>query len=90
MSQLGYIIGKKNLFKTLQEYFNEWKFKHPNPNDFRRVAERVSRIKRENSDTIFKFSLKNFHSTFDYEKGILDDELNKIYKSVLSDFTKAI
>ena len=44
LSQLGYIIGKKNLFKTLQEYFNEWKFKHPRPNDFRRVAERVSGI----------------------------------------------
>ena len=49
-----------------------------------------NRIKRENSDTIFKFSLKNFHSTFDFEKGILDDELNKKNKSLLSDFTKAI
>ena len=37
-----------------------------------------NRIKRENSDTLFKFSLKNFHSTFDLEKGILDAELNKI------------
>ena len=44
LSQLGYIIGEENLFKTLQEYFNEWKFKHPKPNDFRRVAERVSGI----------------------------------------------
>ena len=44
LSQLGYIIGEKNLFKALQEYFNEWKFKHPKPNDFRRVAERVSGI----------------------------------------------
>ena len=26
------------------EYFNDWKFKHPGPNDFRRVAERVSGI----------------------------------------------
>ena len=48
------------------------------------------RIKRENSDTLFKFSLKNFHSSFDLEKGILDPELNKIYKSVLRDFTKVI
>ena len=49
-----------------------------------------NRIKRENSDTLFKFSLKNFHSTFDLEKGILDAELNKVYKSVLRDFTKVI
>ena len=44
LSQLGYIVGEENLFKTLQEYFDEWKFKHPKPNDFRRVAERVSGI----------------------------------------------
>ena len=44
LSQLGYIIGRGNLFKTLQEYYNEWKFKHPRPNDFRRIAERVSGI----------------------------------------------
>ena len=49
-----------------------------------------NRIKRENSETIFKFSLKNFYSTFDLEKGILDAELKKIYKRVLTDFTKAI
>ena len=30
--------------QTLQQYFNEWKFKHPKPNDFRRIAERVSGI----------------------------------------------
>ena len=44
LSQLGYIIGKDYLFKVLKEYFNEWKFRHPRPNDFRRVAERVSGI----------------------------------------------
>ena len=44
LSQLGYIVGEDMLFKTLQEYFNEWKFKHPRPNDFRRIAERVSGI----------------------------------------------
>ena len=49
-----------------------------------------NRIKRENSETLFKFSLKNFHSTFDPEKGILDAELNKAYKRILKDFTKVI
>ena len=44
LAQLGYIIGQKNLKKTLREYFEEFKFKHPVPNDFRRVAERVSGI----------------------------------------------
>ncbi|MBP2831122.1 M1 family metallopeptidase [Aquimarina sp. U1-2] len=44
LSQLGYIIGEENLAKTLRRYFDEWKFKHPTPNDFKRVAEKVSGI----------------------------------------------
>ena len=42
LGQLGYIVGKEKLFDILRAYFNEWSFKHPLPNDFRRVAERVS------------------------------------------------
>ena len=42
LSQLGYIIGEENLSKTLKRYYDEWKFKHPTPNDFIRVAEKVS------------------------------------------------
>ena len=49
-----------------------------------------NRIKRENTETLFKFSLKNFHSTFDFEKGILDAQLNKVYRNVLADFINVI
>jgi len=42
LSQLGYIIGEEALYKTLNRYFKEWAFKHPTPNDFIRVAEKVS------------------------------------------------
>jgi len=44
LSQLGYIIGEDKLSKTLKEYYRMHQFKHPVPNDFRRVAERVSEI----------------------------------------------
>ena len=44
LGQLGYIIGQDKLFETLQTYFDEWKFKHPRPNDLRVIAERVSGI----------------------------------------------
>ena len=44
LSQLGYVIGQENLMKTLQVYYDEWKFQHPNPNDFKRIAEKVSGI----------------------------------------------
>ncbi|MDT8414924.1 MAG: M1 family metallopeptidase [Flavobacteriaceae bacterium] len=42
LHQLGYIIGKENLQKTLRRYYSEFKFKHPTPNDIKRVAEKVS------------------------------------------------
>ncbi|RPG62589.1 MAG: M1 family peptidase [Flavobacteriaceae bacterium TMED220] len=44
LSQLGYIIGKENLNTSLKIYFEEFKFKHPTPRDFIRIAERVSGI----------------------------------------------
>ena len=47
LSQLGYIIGKENLDKTLRRYYEEFKFKHPTPNDFKRVAEKVSDLELE-------------------------------------------
>ena len=47
LSQLGYIIGKENLDKTLKRYYEEFKFKHPTPNDFKRVAEKVSDLELE-------------------------------------------
>ena len=47
LSQLGYIIGKENLNKTLRRYYEEFKFKHPTPNDFKRVAEKVSDLELE-------------------------------------------
>lgn len=42
LSQLGYVIGQENLKKTLKQYFKDWAFKHPTPNAFIRVAEKVS------------------------------------------------
>ena len=42
--QLGHIIGEDNLKKTIKKYFNDFKFKHPTPNDIKRTAEKVSGI----------------------------------------------
>ena len=41
---LGYIIGDSLRDATLVKYYNIWKFKHPNANDFFRVAEKISGI----------------------------------------------
>lgn len=40
--QLSYVIGMSTLEAVLLDYFNQWKFKHPDADDFIRVAERNS------------------------------------------------
>ncbi len=42
LHQLSYIIGQEALDKGLLAYYDKWKFKHPNPNDFMRVMEKES------------------------------------------------
>lgn len=42
LSQLGYIIGQDKLMETIKKYYEDFKFKHPVPNDIKRTAEKVS------------------------------------------------
>jgi hypothetical protein len=42
MEQLGYIVGAKTRDRILLDYYRLWRNKHPNPNDFIRVAENAS------------------------------------------------
>ena len=44
INQLGYIVGDKQRDEILLAYYNQWKFKHPNANDFVRVAEKHTGI----------------------------------------------
>jgi hypothetical protein len=44
---LGYIVGESVRDSILIHYYNTWKFKHPNANDFTRVAEKTSGIQLE-------------------------------------------
>lgn len=39
-AMMEYIVGEKTFAKAFKAYFNTWKLKHPNPNDFRRVIEK--------------------------------------------------
>ncbi len=42
LSQLGYVIGQDKLMESLRNYYEDFKFKHPVPNDIKRAAEKVS------------------------------------------------
>jgi hypothetical protein len=39
---LGYVMGEAKRDELMLNYYNTWKFKHPNANDFMRVAEKTS------------------------------------------------
>lgn len=39
-AMLAYIVGEPEFEKAFRAYFNAWKFKHPNPTDFRRIIEK--------------------------------------------------
>jgi hypothetical protein len=42
LHQLSYIIGQQTFDKAMKRYFNEWIYKHPNPNDLKRIMEKES------------------------------------------------
>ena len=42
LNQLGYVIGDEVLKNGMKKYFNEWKFKHPHPIDFKKIMEKES------------------------------------------------
>ncbi|MEP7259100.1 MAG: M1 family peptidase, partial [Flavitalea sp.] len=44
LSQLGYIVGNETLGKIMLEYYRQWHNKHPNANDFIKVASTVSNM----------------------------------------------
>ena len=44
LAQLGYITGDAVRDRIMLEYYKQWHFKHPNVDDFIRIAERVSNM----------------------------------------------
>ncbi len=69
IAQLGYIIGEEARNKALLRYFNEWKFKHPDLNDFVRVAEKTSGLEL---DWYYDYWV-NSTKTIDYGVGKVEE-----------------
>lgn len=73
MEQLGYIVGARVRDKILLEYYNLWKFKHPNVSDFIRLTEKISDIKLD----WYKEYWINSTKTIDYSVDSLWEENKK-------------
>jgi hypothetical protein len=42
LEQLKYIVGEENFYEGMRRYYEAWKFRHPEPNDFIRIMEKTS------------------------------------------------
>jgi len=62
LQQIKYIVGEKSFKAGMLRYFDEWKFKHPNTNDFIRVMEKESGLELD----WFKEYFINTVHTVDY------------------------
>lgn len=62
LEQLGYIVGAQVRDKILLEYYRQWKYKHPNLNDFLRIAEKQSGMELD----WYKQYFVNSTKTIDY------------------------
>ena len=79
LEQLQYIIGTKALDKTMLRYFDEWAYKHPNPNDFIRIAEKVSGLELD----WFREYWVNTTHTIDYGVGSVTEADGKLTISLV-------
>ncbi len=67
LAQLGYVIGEENLNKTIKKYFEDFKFKHPQPLDVVRTAERIT-----------DFELDWYFTDFAQTTNTIDYGVNKV------------
>lgn len=58
LHQLSYIIGQENLDKALRRYYDQWKYKHPEPSDIMLVAEKVSGIELDWYNDYYVYSTR--------------------------------
>ncbi|MBT8183672.1 MAG: M1 family peptidase, partial [Eudoraea sp.] len=73
LAQLGYIIGQDKLMQTLRKYYEDFKFKHPTPNDLIRTAEKISGIELD----WYLTDWTQTTNTIDYKvKGVVPDDGN--------------
>jgi hypothetical protein len=81
--------GKETFDKAMKDYFEQWKFKHPQPSDFKKTIEEST---GQNLDSVFDYLnkkgiLPNQQRTgtkvdFDLRRGYFADLLNNHYQNI--------
>ncbi len=77
LHQLEYVIGEEAFDKGMITFFDTWKFKHPNDNDFIRIMEKVSGLEL---DWYREYWINTTH-TIDYGiQSVVGDKFKKSYR----------
>lgn len=73
-NMLRYIVGDETYYRAVLRYFEEWKFKHPTPNDLLRIME----LESDNElDWFFEHWVNTLHR-IDYSVAVNDKGANTI------------
>ncbi len=78
LTQLGYIMGFDKLKETLQLYYKNWKMKHPQPDDFFKIAQKVSGMDLR----IFRNDWIETTHHIDYEISNVQEKNNKTFVTI--------
>ncbi|MEY4049882.1 MAG: hypothetical protein RL262_716 [Bacteroidota bacterium] len=80
---LGYVVSDSVRDVILINYYNTWKFKHPNANDFTRVAEKISGLQLQwlkeywmNSTKTIDYGLNNIEVSANNANAIISIQRN--------------
>ncbi|XHC44540.1 M1 family aminopeptidase [Cyclobacterium xiamenense] len=73
LAQLGYIIGEEVRDRAMLQYWEQWKFRHPNANDITRVMEKASGLELDWFKEYWVYTTK----TIDYSLGSVSNENGK-------------
>ncbi|SEJ50256.1 Peptidase family M1 [Cyclobacterium xiamenense] len=73
LSQMGYIIGEEVRDRAMLQYWDQWKFRHPNANDITRVMEKASGLELDWFKEYWVYST----NTIDYAIASVSEENGK-------------
>lgn len=65
LNQLNYVIGDEAFKKGMLDFFNAWKFKHPDANDFIRIMEKTSGLELDWYKEYMVYSTKTIDYSID-------------------------
>ena len=75
LHQLAYVIGQQNLDNALRRYYNDWKFKHPEPRDFLLEAEITSGLELNWYNEYYVYTTRNVDYSIQGIYGKTDETL---------------